>query len=91
MQRLEVEDEVQLAHVLEQAVQRLDEDLDQVEQGERRLGGGADDDEVQRRVVAVGDDGGGVGVGAVGGRVAGGGQERRETVRRCLWLAARES
>ncbi|KAJ8112807.1 hypothetical protein OPT61_g4912 [Boeremia exigua] len=74
VQRLEVEDEVELAHVLEQAVQSLDEDLDQVEQGQRRLGGGGDDDEVEGGVVALGAGAGGRGarqevagrVGAVG-------------------------
>lgn len=67
MQGLEVEDQIQLAHVLEQAVERLDEDLYQVEQGEGRLGRGADDDEVEGCVVAVGDEGGGVVVRGGGG------------------------
>lgn len=80
VQRLKVEDQIQLAHVLEQAVEGLDEDLDQVEQGERGLGGRADDDEVEGRVVAVGDDGGRVGVGAGGGAGGGGGEEGGETV-----------
>jgi hypothetical protein len=53
VQRLEVEDEVKLAHVLEQAVQRLDVNLDDVDEGQRRLGRRRDDDEVQRRVVPV--------------------------------------
>jgi hypothetical protein len=35
MQCLEVEDEVELAYVLEKAIERLDEDLYQVEEGER--------------------------------------------------------
>lgn len=56
MQGLEVEDEVELAHVLEQLVERLDVDLDEVQQGQRRLGRRRDDDEVQGRVVAVRDE-----------------------------------
>lgn len=54
MQALEVEDQIELAHVLEQAVQRLDEDLDQVEQRQGGLGRRADQDEVERGVVSVG-------------------------------------
>lgn len=57
VQGLEVEDEVQLADVLEQLVQRLDVHLDQVQQGQGRLGGRRYDDEVQRRVVAVRHEG----------------------------------
>lgn len=56
VQRLVVEDEVQLADVFEQAVERLDEDLDQVEQRQRGFRRRADDDEVERRVVAVRDE-----------------------------------
>ena len=77
VQRLEVEDEVELAHVLEHAVEGLDKDLDQVQQGERGLGGGGDDDEAEGRIVAVGDEGGGVVVAGGGGR-GGAGEEGRE-------------
>ncbi|OAQ97517.1 hypothetical protein LLEC1_01948 [Akanthomyces lecanii] len=56
VQRLKVEDEVELADVLKELVERLDVDLDQVDQGERRLGRRRDDDEVERRVVAVRDE-----------------------------------
>ncbi len=56
VQRLEVEDEVELAHVLEEPVERLDEHLDQVEQRQRRLGRRADENEVQRCVVPVRDE-----------------------------------
>lgn len=67
MQGLEAEDQIQFAHVLEQAVQGLDEDLDEVEEGERGFGGGADQDEVEGRVVAVGYLGGGVAATGGGG------------------------
>jgi hypothetical protein len=79
VQGLEVEDEVELAHVFEHAVEGLDEDLDQVQQGERGLGRGRDDDEVQRRVVPVRHQRGRVVVARGGG---GGGvarEKRRET------------
>jgi hypothetical protein len=56
MQRLEVEDQVELAHIFEEAVESLYEDLDEVEEGEGRLGGGADHDEVQSGIVAVGHE-----------------------------------
>lgn len=80
MQALKVEDEVQLAHILEQLVQRLDVDLDQVDQGERRLGGRGDDDEEERRVVPVRHQRGDVVVLLVARRVrgSGGGEEGRE-------------
>jgi len=60
MQRLKVEDQIQLAHVLEQAVQGFDEDLDEVEECEGRLGRRAYQDEVEGCVVPVGYQGGGV-------------------------------
>ena len=60
MQRLEVENQIQLADILEQAVEGLDEDLDEIEEGEGGFGGGGDEDEVEGGVVAVGDEGGGV-------------------------------
>lgn len=50
---LEVEDQIQLAHVLKQHVERLHEHLDQVQQAQRRLERVRDDDEVQGGVVAV--------------------------------------
>lgn len=80
VQALEVEDEVQLAHVLEQLVQSLDVHLDQVDQGERRLGGRGDDDEEERRVVPVRHERGDVVVLLVAGRVggSGGGEEGRQ-------------
>lgn len=77
--RLKVEDEVELADVLEQPVERLDINLDQVDQGERGLGGCRDDDKVECGIVAVSDEGGRVG-GGVGtaGRARGRCQERRQ-------------
>lgn len=82
MLRLEIEDEIQLAHVFEQAVQRLDKDLDQVKQCQRRLGRRADRDEVQRCIVPVRDERGVVRVLGCGQRVGvgrrGGGEEGRE-------------
>jgi hypothetical protein len=57
MQGLEIEDQIQLADILKQAVQGLDIDLDEVDQGQRALGAGAYDDEIQRGIVAVGDEG----------------------------------
>lgn len=81
MQRLEVEDQVQLAHVLKQLVERLHEHLDQVEEAQGRLERVGDDDEVQRCVVAVQQRGRlvpGGGVPGRGGRRAG--EEWREAV-----------
>lgn len=60
MEGFEVEDEVELADILEELVESLDIDLDQVQQGERGLGGCRDDYEVEGRVVAVGDERGDV-------------------------------
>lgn len=74
MQRLKVEDQIQLADVFEKAVEGFDEDLDQIEQGERGFRRGGDEDEVERCVVAVRDEGGGVVVGL--GRACGGGGGR---------------
>jgi hypothetical protein len=56
MQRLKVEDQIQLANVFEQSIQGLDVHLDQVDQSQRGFGGRGDDDEVQCGVVAVGDE-----------------------------------
>lgn len=76
MQRLKIENQVQLAHILKQPVQGFDEDLDEIEEGERGFGGGGDDDEVERGVVPVGDERGSVVVLLTGlGVVAGGGCE----------------
>ncbi|POR38902.1 Frataxin-like protein, mitochondrial [Tolypocladium paradoxum] len=79
VQRLEVEDEVQLAHVLEKLVQGLDVDLYQVDEGERRLGRRRYYDEVEGRIVAVGDERGHV-VLLLGRRVRGArrGEQRRQ-------------
>jgi len=40
MQRLEIENQIQLAHILEQVIQALDEDVDEVQEGQGALGGG---------------------------------------------------
>lgn len=53
MQRLEVENEVELADVFEQSVKCLNEDLYEVEEGKRRFGGGTDDDEVEGGIVTI--------------------------------------
>lgn len=60
MKRLEVEDEIQLANILEEAVQGLYEDLDEVKKRERGLGGGRYDDEIQGCVVSICDERGGI-------------------------------
>lgn len=74
MQRLEIEDQIQFAHVFEQVIQAFDEDVDQIEESERRFCGGRDDDEVERCVVAVCYEGGRI----VGfGDLRGGGSEKR--------------
>src|SRR5690349_1296481 len=85
MQRFEVEDEVELADIFKEAVERLHEDLDQIEKGEGRFGGGAYDDEVEGSVVSVGDERRRVVVlGGGGVRYGRASQERRETVL-CQW------
>ena len=53
MQRLKVENQVQLADVLKEAVEGFDEDLDEVEEGERGFGRGGDEDEVEGCVMAI--------------------------------------
>ena len=53
MQCLEIENQIQLAYILKEAVESLDKNLDEVEQGERGLGRGADEDEVEGSVVAI--------------------------------------
>ena len=50
---LDVEDEIELAHILEALVERLDEDLDQVEDAELTLGRVDGEHEVESRVVPV--------------------------------------
>lgn len=55
MQSFKTKDQIELAHILEEPVKRLDEDLDEVQQGERGFGGGRDKDEVERSIVPVGD------------------------------------
>lgn len=74
MQRLEVENQIQLADVFEQAVEGLDEDLDQVEQSEGGFRGRGYEDEVEGCVVAVCDQGRGVVVGLGWGCGGGGGR-----------------
>lgn len=61
MHSLIPEDEIQLAHVLEHAIQCLHKDLDQIDQRQRRLSRRGDHDERQGGIVPVGDLGGGVG------------------------------
>lgn len=67
MQGLEIENQIELADVLEKAVKGLDEDLNEVEQREWRLSRGGDDDEVECCVVAIGDERGRVVVRGGGG------------------------
>jgi hypothetical protein len=82
VQRLKVKDQIQLAHVLKQPIQRFHVYLDQIYQRQRTLRARADNDKVQRRIVAVGDEGRYVvvrrrgGVRCVGCRLRA--QERRE-------------
>jgi len=81
MQSLKVEDQIQLTHVFEEAVQRFDKDLDEVKQGKWGFGGCADYNEVERCVVPICHEGRGVVVlgscGRVGGS-AGAGEKWRE-------------
>ena len=76
MQRLEIENQIQLTDVFEKAIEGLDEDLDQIEQGEGCFGGRGDEDEVEGCVVAVRDEGGGVVVGLGRGCGGGGGRSK---------------
>lgn len=90
MQCLEIEDQIELADILEQAIERLNEDLDQIEQRERRLGGGGNYYEVQGCVVAVGYEGRRVVVGRRGSAGFGAtGEEGRQT-RRVRALSCRQ-
>lgn len=79
VQRLEVEDQVQLADIFEELIKRFNVDLDQVDERQRRLGRRRDDDEVECCVVSVRHEGGDV-VLLFGRRMrrAGGGEERRK-------------
>lgn len=56
MERFKVEDEIELADILEQPIEGLDVHLDQVDQRKRRFGGGRDDDEVESRIMSVGHE-----------------------------------
>lgn len=67
MQCLEVEDQIQLAHVLKQPIECFDENLDQVEESERGLCRSGDEDEIESRVVTVGYEGRRIVMGLVGG------------------------
>ena len=73
MHSLEIENQIQLADVIEQAVEGLDEDLDKVKESERGFGGGADKDEVEGCIVPIGDVGGVIGIVAGIGRRSGSG------------------
>lgn len=55
MKRLEAEDQVQLADILKEPVKSFNEDLDEVDQSERRLGRRRYENEVKSRVVSVCD------------------------------------
>ena len=74
MQRLKIENQVQLTDVFEEAIESLDEDLDQVEQGEGGFRGCGYQDEVEGCVVAVCYEGWSVVVGLGGGCGGGGGR-----------------
>lgn len=53
MQRLKVEDQIQLADILKQSIQRLHENLNEIQQSQRGLGRSRNDNKVQRGVVAI--------------------------------------
>lgn len=55
MQGFEAKDQIELADILEQSIEGLNKDLDEVQQGKRRLGRGGDQNEVECSVVSVGD------------------------------------
>ena len=55
MHTLRVEDDVELAHVFEVPIERLDEYLDQVEDAKFRLGAVDGDAEIERGVLPVND------------------------------------
>ena len=56
MQGLEAEYQVELADGVVELVEGADEDVDEVDDGEGRLGGGADEDEVEGGELLVGDE-----------------------------------
>src|SRR5690606_38531433 len=56
MKGLEVENQVQLADILEQSIKRFDKHLDEIQQSERTLGRRGYHDEVERRVVAISNE-----------------------------------
>ena len=84
MQGFEVEDQVEFAYIFEEAIERLDKDLDEVEEGERRFGGCADDDEVESCVVSVGNERWRVVVRGGWRRRLGGAGEQRWEAAECL-------
>lgn len=93
MQRLKVENQIQLADILKQPVQRFDVYLNQIDEGERGLSGGRNDDEIEGGVVTVRNEGGDVVVWfRRGGGGAGGGEEGREgkEVAGALWTVGDE-
>lgn len=77
MQSLISEDKIQLADILEHAIQRLDKYLNQIDQSERGLGRRRDHDKRQRCVGPVCDLRGGIG-GPGGGGASALREERRE-------------
>lgn len=82
MECFEIENQVQLAHIFEKAVEGLHEDLNEIEESQRGLSRGRNDDEVERRIVAVGDERGSIVVRGGGcRRFAAVGEEGRETER----------
>lgn len=80
MQCLKIKDKIQLADILKQAIERFDENLDEIEKRKRGLGGGGYNDEVESCIVTVSDKGGSIVMGgARGGRFAAAGEEWWET------------
>ena len=60
MECLEVEDQIQFADIFEEGIESFDEDLDEIEKGERGFGRGRDEDEIEGRIVPVCDQGGSI-------------------------------
>ena len=56
MQRFEIEDQVQFADILKQAIERLDEDLDKIEESQGRFSGRGYYNEIQGSIMTVGDE-----------------------------------